>query len=132
MADGQLGDLEAPGLLSHRRADHSQRQVGVGGPGAESSERCLHHVVEGETFLHVLLRGEPDFGVDAPSPPDPRPPRVPLARWRLGRLGDADGVGEGFEIQLELVAVGAPADPGGQVVDVGGRSALVNLESVAE
>ena len=44
---------------------------------------------------------------------------------RVGPLHDPEGVGEGLEVELEALAVGAAPEPGAQVVDVGRRQAGV-------
>ncbi len=51
-----------------------------------------------------------------------------LERHSLDRvtvLHHADGVGEGLEVEHEVVALGATVEPGGEVVDVGGRQVVV-------
>ena len=46
---------------------------------------------------------------------------------RVGPLHDPERVGEGLEVELEALAVGASAEPGRKIVDVGRRQGVVSV-----
>ena len=125
MADGELSDLIAAGLLAHGRADDADGQVGAGRPRANAAQRGLDDFVEGKPLLHVLFRSKAKLGVHHAVLGEILGGFMGRTLDGVGGLGDADGVGERFEIELELVAVSASTDPSRQFVDVGGREAGV-------
>ena len=129
-ADGALGDLDRAGRLAHRGDQHlhDDRVAGLLGPGGaqlEALEIGGDDLVEGEAALGRELRGIADLGVDDA-----------VGRQVLGTFGgdpddrvallhDADRVRERFEVELQALAVGTPAEPGGELVDVRGGQAVV-------
>ena len=83
------------------------------------SRMALLHLVEGQPPFRAELGRHPDLGIDDA-----------VGREVLGALGrdpddrvallhDPERVGEGLEVQLERLAIGAAPEPGRQLVEVG-------------
>ena len=126
MAEGQLGRLERPVGLAHRRhqlANDDRATVGRR-PIHARSKPIGHRVddrVEAEPTAGRQLGRIADLGVDHPVGRQVLGALGRDPRDRRRRLHDPDGVGERLEVELERLAVGAAPDPGGQLVRVGRR-----------
>ena len=94
-------------------------------PPTESVEHRLHHLVEREALLGAELRSEAHLGVHHTVGGEVLGAFVRDSLDRVTVLHHADGVGEGLEVEHEVVALGAPVEPRGEVVDVGRRQILV-------
>ena len=125
-AHRQLGDLERAGCRAHRRDDRVDGQIGVGRSEPEPVEHGLHHLVERQALLGAQLGSEPHLGVHDAVVGEILGALVGDPLDRITILHHTDGVGERLEVQHQVVALGATVEPGGEVVDVGGRQILVS------
>jgi len=98
---------------------------------AVSELDCAQHLYdvdvldEGQALFGAQLRGHPHLGVDDAVGGEVLGTFGGDPRDRVRPLHDSDRVREGLEVELETLAIGAAQEPGGEVVDVGGREALV-------
>ena len=123
-ADGAFGDLDRASGLAHGRDEHLHDdrmagRLGVPCPDREALEVRGHHVVERQATFRGQLGGVADLGVY-----DTVGGQVLRALGRdpddrVALLHHADGVGEGLEIELEGLAVGASTDVRRQLVGIG-------------
>ena len=119
VAHRQLGDLEAVSGRAHRRADRVDREVGARRAALEPGEHRVEHLVERQTGLDVQLGGEAHLGVHDPVVGEILGALEGDPLDRVAVLHDADRVGERLEVEHQVVALGAPVEPGRQFVDVG-------------
>ena len=126
VGDRGPGDLEPVVEMAHGGADHLDRQFGVGRAGREPGEDRFDHLVQREALLGVEFGCEPHLGVDDA-----------VGREVFGtfagdpfdggrRLHHADGVGEGLQVEGEILAVGSPQHPRRELVGVGGGETLIS------
>ncbi len=101
------------------------REVGAGRAASEPGEHRLHHLVEGEALLGAQLGRQAHLGVHDAVGGEVLRALVGDPFDRVAVLHHADGVGEGLEVEHEVVALGAAVEPGGELVDVGGRELRV-------
>ena len=132
-AHGALGDLDGSRCLAHRGDDdlHGDRATVGRRPvraDPEPLEVRLDHLVERQPTLGRKLRGVADLRID-----DAVGGEVLCAfrrhpHDRVALLHDADGVGERLEVELERLAIGAPADPPRELGRIGrGQPAVAVL-----
>ncbi len=131
-ADGALGHLDRAGRLAHGRDEqlHDDGMARGGRPfraDPEPLEHRLDRLVEGQSLLGAQLRGHPDLGVH-----DAVRGQVLGALGRdpgdrVGPLHDPERVGEGLEVELEALAIGAAAEPRRQLGHVGRRQRVVAI-----
>ena len=95
-------------------------------PRPEAVEHGLHHLVERHALLGAQLGCEANLGVHDTVGGQILGALVGDPLDRIVVLHHADRVGERLEIQHQVVALGAPVEPGREVVDVGGRQILVS------
>ena len=125
-ADRAFGDLDRAGRLAHRGDEqlHDDRMARGGRPfraDPEALEHRLDRLVEGQPLLGAQLGRHPHLGIH-----DAIGGQVLGAFGRdpgdrVGPLHDPEGVGEGLEVELEALAIGAAPEPRAQVVDIGRR-----------
>ena len=94
-------------------------------PDPEALEVRLDDLVERQPALGRELRRVADLGVDDAVGGEVLGALGGDPDDRVALLEDADGVGERLEVELERLAVGAAAEPRGELVDVGRRQAVV-------
>ena len=82
-------------------------------------------LVERQALLGAQLGRHADLGVDDAVGGQVLGALGRDAGDRVGPLHDPEGVGEGLEVELEALAVGAAPEPGRQLVDVGRRQRVV-------
>ena len=124
-AHRQLGDLPAARRRAHGRGDDVDGQVGAGRAAGEAVEHRLDHLVERQPGLGAQLGRHAHLGVDDAVGGQVLGALVGDPLDRVAVLHHADGVGERLEVQHEVVALGAAVEPLGELVDVGGRQAVV-------
>ena len=129
-ADRAFGDLDRARGLAHRGHDraHDDGMAGGGGPRLPdrvAREDRLLDLVERQAALGAQLRGHADLGVDDAVGGEVLGALGRDPGDRVALLHDAGRVVERLEVELERLAVGAAAEPRRQLVDVGGRQAVV-------
>ena len=119
--NGELGDLATVGRGAHGAQDRADRERGARRPGLETFDDRPDHLVERQPSLAVQFRSETHLGVDDAVRGQVLSALPRHSLERVGVLHNADGVGEGLEVEHQVVAFRAPVEPAGQVVDIGGR-----------
>ena len=128
VAQRQLGDLEAAGLLPHGRAEHPHGQLAARGAALEAGQDRLDDLVELEPGPDVQLGGEADLGVDDPVVGEVLGALGGHPLQRLARLHDRHRVGERLQVEDEVVPVGAVRDHLAQLLGVArGQAAVARL-----
>lgn len=124
-AHRQLGDLQAASCCAHRRADGVDGEVGAVRTAGESVHDGLHHLVEGEALLGAQFGSHAHLGVHHAVGGQVASTFVRHALDGVLVLHDSHGVGEGFQVQNEVVALGATVEPLGEIGHVGGGEAAI-------
>ena len=119
--DRQLGDLGGVGVGAHRREQRADREVRARRALGEARQHGLDDLVGCQPLRRVQGRGEADLGVDGAVGGQVGGALGGNPVAGLGVLHDADGVGEGLEVEAEVAPAGPAEEPVGQFVDVGGR-----------
>ena len=125
-----FGDLDRTRRLAHRRDDglHDDRVTGRGGLGGADAEPLqvgLNNLVERQPALRRELGRVAHLGVDDAVGGEVLGALGRDADDRVALLHDPDRVGEGLEVELEGLPVGAAPEPGRQLDRIGRRQAPV-------
>ena len=105
--------------------DRVARGLGPGAAQPVALEDRVLDLVERQSALRAQLGGHPDLGIDDAVGGEVLGALGRDPDDRVTLLHHARRVGEGLEIELQALAVGAPPDPGGQLVGVSGREPVV-------
>ncbi len=127
VAHRQLGDLAAVGGVAHGGDQHADGDAEVGHAPVEAADGGLHHRVERQPAVQVLLGGEAALGVHDAIGCQVLGALVGDALQGLGGLHHPDGVREPLQVQLQRLAVSPPGEPHRQLLRVAGRQARIAL-----
>ncbi|CAB4863619.1 unannotated protein [freshwater metagenome] len=122
---GEHRDLEAAGRRAHGAEQHIHGEVGARGTAPEAVHHGLHHLVERQSGLGVQLWCAPHLGVHDTVRCEVLGTLEGHALDGVTVLHHPDGVGEGLEIQDEVVALGATMEPVGKCLHIGGGQVAV-------